>query len=276
MAFMCIHTIVRCARHGTPGELAAALGAYLPLALTAQAFAPAFASLLVVGTNALAEDVARASGADAADMATGVYNATNIQATAVPGGAVFGIAIFACMLIGALAIWVGQQMHAIGLPIVGVVVAISFGLWVSPKYRHKAIRPVLVFLSIVFSKVLIFVLLGTVFALSAAKLRATGDPLGAFGAVAFVTLAMMVAGFAPWALLKWVPFLPSASDSNDFGSGPPVSATVVGGAGGAAMYLNSDRRGAAGADTPRGGSGGSPRRLRRRDRTGSTRHRRHR
>uniref|UniRef100_UPI000B1D8FC0 hypothetical protein n=1 Tax=Aldersonia kunmingensis TaxID=408066 RepID=UPI000B1D8FC0 len=253
MGFMCIHTIMRAARRGTPGELAASLGAYLPLALAAQAFAPAVASLIILGANALASDVAKASGTDLAEMSTGVYSLGNITVNAVPGGSIVGVVIFLFLLIGAAAVWVGQQLHAIGLPIVGVVVAISFGLWVSPKYRHKAIRPILVFLSIVFSKILLFVLLGVIFALSAAKLR-SGDavnPLGAVERVAFVALAMMVAGLAPWALLKWVPFLPTASDSTDFGSGPPISAAVIGGAGSAAMYLHSGRRGGAGADTPR-------------------------
>uniref|UniRef100_UPI00082D73C1 hypothetical protein n=1 Tax=Aldersonia kunmingensis TaxID=408066 RepID=UPI00082D73C1 len=253
MAFMCIHTVVRAARRGTPGELAASIGAYLPLALAAQAFAPAVASLLIIGANALASDVAKAAGTDLADMSTGVYSLGNITVNAVPGGSIVGVFIFLFLLIGAAAVWVGQQLHAIGLPIVGVVVAISFGLWVSPKYRHKAIRPILVFLSIVFSKILLFVLLGVIFALSAAKLRSgdTLNPLGAVERVAFVALAMMVAGLAPWALLKWVPFLPTASDSADFGSGPPISAAVIGGAGTGAMYLHSARRGRAGAETPR-------------------------
>lgn len=104
-------------------------------------------------------------------------------------------------------------------------------MWVHPTLRKKAMRPIFVFVSIVFSKPVIFLGLGflaTVLIDSSAGAYVDGD-LASLGALAMSAVCIGLVGLAPWSLLEYAPFLPSSEDSEGFGDTGSAAGEGLGG-----------------------------------------------
>lgn len=110
----------------------------------------------------------------------------------------------------------------------------------------------MMFLGVVLSKPMLFVLLAAVFVVinvSAKGSVADDGKLESLGQLALIAVCFVMIGLAPFALLKWSPILPTAADSADFGSSGSASGEMIGSS--ASMYQQQ-----AGGGSGGGGDGG--------------------
>jgi hypothetical protein len=242
VGLMTLLALWRAASKGeTAKTIAADLFGYLPAGLVLMVFAPFCAQLLVGAANAMSESVVHISGPDMGDMITNLERFTGqLSAPDTPGGVIVGLILFGLLIAGCLAVFFGLLMHAVALPALAVASGIGFGMWVHPKWRTKALRPVLLFIAVVISKPLLFLLLAVEISVSNAGL--SGEPagqgnLGTLGELCLVVAAFIVVGLAPWSLLKYAPMLPSRSDANGFGGhSSSLMAGAIGGLGSSQMW----------------------------------------
>ncbi|WP_433635587.1 hypothetical protein [Nocardia sp. CA-120079] len=237
MGFMVLGAIQRSARGGAPREMAMSLFWHLPMSVFLALFAPGFAALILAFTNSLSQSMAEWGGTPTGELIANIGEFNNATAASFPGGSLLAIIMFGLMMMGALVVWLGLMVHEYGLPLAGAVSGISIFMTIHPKYRHKALRPVFLFLGIAFSTPMLFFLLAVVFtAANAVYADAPGTGMGQVAQVFQVAVAMLLVGMAPWALLKWAPILPTAADSEDFGGGSSLIGDTVGAAGNAMLY----------------------------------------
>lgn len=261
MAFMAILMIARTASGGGGREdLQEALFKQLPLGVFLAVFAPAIGAVLGEAVNGLTNGIAAWDAGFLTNAVGKLALLGSVTSALIPGGAFIGLLLFLLMVIGAFAVFVGLAMQSIALPLSAVVAGLAWGMWVHPKWRRKALKVPLTYLGILFSKPLLFFLLGVIFALIDGNLnepamKSGGIPL--LTQIVLVIVALIVAGFAPFSLLKYAPLLPTAADSHDsqpspgFGTSAVVGAAVGGGGRGAPAG-----GGQANASTGGGGGGG--------------------
>ncbi|RJO67955.1 hypothetical protein D5S18_34200 [Nocardia panacis] len=269
---MGLMTLMALWRAGSRGETMKSIGAdlvgYLPAGVLMMLFAPSVAALLVQVASGAADAIARTAGPDMGQTITDLQHFTGeLTAATLPGGALIGLLLFLLLIVCALAVYFGLLMHQVALPCLAVACGIGFGMWVHPGWRKKALRPVLLFIAIVASKPLLFLLLATITGVMDSGLAdhsAGAEKLGALGRLCLVVVAFAVAGLAPWSLLRYAPLLPSRSDAAGFGQSSSLLAGAVGGVGTAMWW--SGRGGGGRGSTQRplnthtdGESGGMPR-----------------
>ncbi|WP_235435266.1 hypothetical protein [Rhodococcus ruber] len=233
MSITALFTIYRTsAQKSTRMELAHSLIGYAPLGVLSMMFAPAAAEMLVQLSHALTTAL---SGLLKQDLEQAVVSVAamlgGITSDTVVGGSLTGIVFFGLLFLGSLALFFGMLMHAAALPILAGLTGVAFGLWVHPNLRKKAMRPIFVFISIVFSKPVIFLGLGfltTVLIDSSAGAYVDGD-LASLGALAMSAVCIGLVGLAPWSLLKYAPFMPSSEDSEGFGDTGSATGQGLGG-----------------------------------------------
>lgn len=233
MSITALFTIYRTsAQKSTRMELAHSLIGYAPLGVLSMMFAPAAAEMLVQLSHALTTSL---SGLLKQDLEQAVVSVSamlgGITSDTVVGGSLTGIVFFGLLFLGSLALFFGMLMHAAALPILAGLTGVAFGLWAHPNLRKKAMRPIFVFISIVFSKPVIFLGLGflaTVLIDSSAGAYVDGD-LASLGALAMSAVCIGLVGLAPWSLLKYAPFMPSSEDSEGFGDTGSATGQGLGG-----------------------------------------------
>ncbi|WP_405132968.1 hypothetical protein [Nocardia sp. NBC_01388] len=265
MGAMTLFALWRAAAKGeTIKTISADLFGYMPAGVLLMLFAPMFATLLVSVANDGSDAITHASGPDMGQMITNLQLFTGkLTASNLAGGVIVGLILFLLLIAGALAVYFGLLMHQVALPMLAVASGIGFGMWVHPQWRKKALRPVLLFIAIVFSKPLLFLLLATMTGLLNTALTGSGgdqQQLGSLGQLCLVVVAFLVVGLAPWTLLRYAPLLPSRSDAAGFGQSGSLMAGAVGGAGTAMWWTgrrNPGRGAAGGQQTSGGGAGGS-------------------
>ncbi|MFE2999310.1 hypothetical protein ACFXG4_30415 [Nocardia sp. NPDC059246] len=250
MGLMTILALWRSAAKGeTIKTIAGDLLGYGPAGVVMMLFAPMLADMLLGLSNLMSEAIARVSGPDMSAMVDNVVAFTDkLNAPMLAGGPVVGLILFILLIAGLLGVFFGLLVHANGLPLLAVAAGIGFGMWVHPKWRPKALRPVLVFIGTVFSKPLLFLLLGVQTSLINATLTTDTDPstggdIGVLTQLSMVTVAFIVVGLAPWSMLKYAPLLPTRSDSAGFANSGSMLAGTLGGAGSNAMMARGFRRG---------------------------------
>ncbi len=263
-------TLLALWRAGASKESLKTLGAdlfgYMPAGVLLMIFAPMIAGMLVAVANTASESITASVGPDMGEMLTNLKKFVGqMIASGLVGGVLVGLVLFLLLIVGALAVFFGLLMHQIALPCLAVASGIGFGMWVHPTWRKKALRPVLLFVAVVFSKPLLFLLLAVITGAVNDELTDTGagsDHLSVLARLCMVVTAFLVAGMAPWALLRYAPLLPSRSDAAGFGQSGSLLAGAVGGAGSSMMFNRMGmRRGPARmdrtGDTTGGGGGAS-------------------
>lgn len=264
MAFMTVLAARRAATRGATGELTESLFQYLPLSVFLAIFGPGFAALVLELTGSLSDSLAEWGGTPAGELISHISEFNGATSQTFPGGSLVAIIMFGLLMLGALSLWVGLMFHDYGLPLAGAVSGISVFLMIHPKYRHKALRPIFLFLGIAFSVPALFFLLSVLFtAANAVYAEGSDSGLGLVAKVFQVGLAMIMVGLAPWALLKWSPILPTAADSEDFGSGgSSIIGDSVNSAGNALMFARGGDHSLGGgqpaARSDGGSTGGAP------------------
>ncbi|MQY18955.1 hypothetical protein [Nocardia macrotermitis] len=241
MGAMTLLALWRASTHKeTLKSLGADLFGYLPTGVLLMLFAPMIAGMLLGVADTASESVTSTLGPDMGEMITNLKKFVGeITASHMVGGVLVGLVLFLLLLVGALAVFFGLLMHQVALPCLAVAAGIGFGMWVHPTWRKKALRPVLLFIAIVFSKPLLFLMLAVLTGAINADLTDTStgsDQLGILAKLCTVAVAFLVAGMAPWTLLRYAPLLPSHSDAAGFGQSSSMLAGAVGGAGSAMMW----------------------------------------
>ncbi|OZF01247.1 hypothetical protein [Rhodococcoides fascians] len=262
MSFAVLIAIARSRQKGSPAELVANVFGYLPAGFMMMLFSLTGAQFLIEIAKALTDGITALSGSTVTEMVENIYNSMSaMNSETVVGGSIVGFLFFGLLLLGALSVYLGLLMHQIGLPLAACVAGIGYGMWVHPTWRVKALRPVLTFVGLVFSKPLLFLVISIVLAAANNGLLNGGGGSGdltSLGSLALVGTAMVVVGLAPWALLKWAPILPTKADSEGFGSGGgSIAGGVVGGLGSSALFRS---RSGGGGSSGGGGGGGGDRR----------------
>ncbi|MBF6062000.1 hypothetical protein IU494_21000 [Nocardia terpenica] len=241
MGLMTLFALWRASARGeTMKTLAADLLGYLPAGVLLMLFAPMIAGMLIEIANSASESIARTAGPDMGQMLTNLkLFVGQLTATHLVGGVLVGLLLFLLLIVGALSVFFGLLMHQVALPALAIASGIGFGMWVHPNWRKKALRPVLLFLAIVFSKPLLFLLLATLTGTINAGLTGEGggDQLSILSRLCLIVVAFLVAGLAPWSLLRYAPLLPSRSDATGFGQSGSLLAGAAGGMG-SAMWWN--------------------------------------
>ncbi|MVU80837.1 hypothetical protein GPX89_26735 [Nocardia sp. ET3-3] len=261
MGAMTLLALWRAAAKGeTIKTISADLFGYMPAGVLLMLFAPMFATLLVTLANDASDAITRAAGPDMGHMITNLQMFTGkLTSKDLVGGTLVGLLLFLLLIAGALAVFFGLLMHQVALPMLAVASGIGFGMWVHPHWRRKALRPVLLFVAIVFSKPLLFLLLATMTGLLNSALTEGGtgqEQLGVLGQLCLVVVAFLVVGLAPWTLLRYAPLLPSRSDAAGFGQSGSLMAGAVGGAGTAMWWTGRGRGGRGSGRSGRGSAGG--------------------
>ncbi|MFD6859113.1 hypothetical protein ACFWCF_17450 [Rhodococcus sp. NPDC060090] len=273
MSITAFFTIYRTStQKSTRMELAHSLIGYAPMGLVCMMFAPAAAELLVQLSHGLTTVL---SGLLKQDMEQAVVSVSTmlggITEDTLVGGPIAAIVFFGLLFLGALSLFFGMLMHAAALPILAGLAGVAFGLWIHPVQRKKAMRPIFVFVSIVFSKPVIFLGLGflTAVLIDSSSGAYVGGDLASLGALAMTAVCIGLVGLAPWSLLKYAPFMPSSEDSEGFGdtgsaTGEGLGNTLQtaqmammgrhGGGGGGGEIASA--RSASAAPSPSGGGGG--------------------
>lgn len=219
MALMSILMISRTASGGGGREdLQEALFKQLPLGVFLAVFAPAIATVLHTTVNKMTSGIAAWQSDYIGSAITKLAALSQVTAVMIPGGAGVGTIVFGLLIFGTGAVFVGFALQSVALPLSGLVAGIAWGMRVHPKWRTKAARPVYTYIGIELSRPLLYFLLGGAFGLidgnlSLPAMKAGGMPL--LGQIVVVIVTLIVIGFAPFAMLKYAPLLPTAEDSHD-------------------------------------------------------------
>ncbi len=255
LAIATIFALYKSADGSRPGEeLAKDFFGYLPAGIMLMLFAPSIAQFVISLAHEISVALVGAIGTTTDEVINNVSTSLGaLNDETLVGGAVAGIIGFGLMVVGVLSVFFGFLMHAAALPVLAVVSGIAFGMWVHPTWRKKALRPVMMFIGVVLSKPMLFVLLAAVFAVinvAAQGSVADDGKLESLGQLALIAVCFVMIGLAPFALLKWSPILPTAADSADFGSSGSASGEMIGSS--ASMYQQQ-----AGGGSGGGGDGGA-------------------
>jgi hypothetical protein len=260
MAFMALMMIIRTA-HGGGGreDLQEALFKNLPLGMFLAVFAPAFAAVAGQVVHDLTDGINAWESTFLVDSVAKIALTGTITSGLIPGGVFIGLLLFLFMVIGSVMVFVGLAMQSIALPLGGAVAGIAWGMWVHPKWRKKALKVPFTYLGVLLSKPLLFFLLGVIFALidgnvSTSALETGGIPL--LTQLVLIIVALIVAGLAPFSLLKHAPLLPTAADSHDSQPSSGFGTSAVVGAGIGAIGA----RGGGGGESDGAAGGGGGRR----------------
>jgi hypothetical protein len=209
--FLCAAAVQALMRSDLSLLARAALG-YLPLSLLAVGIAAPVAMLLLAASDEMSAVVSAAAGGAGGHFLGRV-------------GAVFGTlslvarAPFLVFLAGlltaaaALALWVEMLMREAAVYIVVLMLPLAFAAMVWPARRVWAVRTVEVLIALILSKFAIVAVL----ALGGAALGQSGSP-GAAGMLTGLVLVLLAA-FAPWALLRVLPLAELASSAAGHWSG---------------------------------------------------------
>ncbi|MBT2270634.1 hypothetical protein J7E69_03945, partial [Rhodococcus enclensis] len=258
---MTILAIYKSSDGGMTGEeLAKSLFGYMPAGIMLMMFAPAIAQLLISLMHEMSLALVDWIGTSTDEVIGNISSVLgSLTDSTLVGGSIAAIVGFGLMFLGAMAMFFGFLMHAAALPILAVVCGIAFGMWVHPTWRKKALHPVMMFIGVVLSKPLMFLILAAVFAVIniAAKGSIADDgKLESLGQLSLIAVCFVIIGLAPFSMLKYSPILPTSADSADFGGGGSQTGQTIGS--GAQMFQQRAGGGAGGAGSHNSEAAGSP------------------
>jgi hypothetical protein len=185
--------------------LRSALG-YLPLAILVVAIAAPITMLLLSASDELSSLVSSASGradSQAFGLSTTFVGSLTVFSRSLFFACFFGI----LMVLGATALWIELVMREAAVYVVVLMLPLAFAALVWPARRTWAIRAVEVLVALILSKFVIVAVL----ALGGAAMSQIGHSVTS--PIVGLVLVMM-AVFAPWALLRLVPLSELASSAS--------------------------------------------------------------
>jgi hypothetical protein len=184
-----------------------ALG-YLPLALLAVAIAAPMTMLLLSASDQLAAIVSSAAGNQSAHF---LNRESSLIGALTHSAASPFVGFFVALLTvtAALGLWIELMMRAAAVYVIVLLLPLAFAAFVWPARRVWVVRAIELLLALIISKFIVVAVL----ALGGAALSQSA-PDSLVGMIAGVVL-LVLAAFAPWALLRLLPVTEIASAAAD-------------------------------------------------------------
>jgi len=219
LGFVLLYEITQVARRRcTPEDLLETLAIWIPAWFAGVLFGPAAAQFLITGSGLLTDGIVSSmTGYGAGDAFTAVARATREASQAQQlGELVMALLTAIAVLVSALAVFISLCLQAVIVYLASAVFAVGWVWIVTRRHRDTAWRIPQLFLGVVFSKALLFFLLGVAMAIAAAATAMTGDGVAEdLGLIVMACAAMLLAAFAPLLLLKHAPVIPGTSTSRE-------------------------------------------------------------
>lgn len=231
----------------TPQDFAHSVFIAAPTGILLMIFAPALGTVLSQFVDALSASIGKLTGVEVGkfSLTPAWLTASSAAAPALQGGLLVGIAVFSLMAIGSFAALVGMVLQQYGVYLVSVGLAIAWGMWVHPAWRAKTRKMLSFLVALMLMKPLFILLIGVSFAFLNDMITPAADPFSVLFALVTIAVVLVVTGFAPWVLLKYVPILPGGNEWHQSGGG----ATLAAGAMVLDRSLSQSRFGGAGSRT---------------------------
>lgn len=236
----------------SPSQLAQGLQ-YLVWGIVAMFFAPVIVRLLQGRMVELNAGIIDWGGPDIFEALLDAA-LIDVQAGAIPGGALVGMILFILMLIGALLVFVMLLLQGVALYLTTIALGISFGMLAHPRWRTKALRVPMLVLGIMLAKPLLLFVLMVIGKMIDGFTPAMGmsEPFKVLGNSLMIIICLLIVGLAPWTLFRFFPILPDGGEITP-GDMNPIGALAGAGAGAAGTKIAMDRMSGGG-----GGGGISP------------------
>jgi hypothetical protein len=203
LPFLCAAAVQALMRFDLAMLARAAFG-YLPLAALAIAVAAPVTTLLLAGSDEMSRLVASATGTANAHLLRGAGLIAGF-ASLSRASAFFTFVVSGLTIAGALALWLELIIREAAVYVIVLMLPLAFAAMVWPARRVWAIRAVELLVALILSKFAIVAVL----TLGGAALNRIGH-VGIGAAIAGIAL-LMLAAFAPWALLRLLPLSELAS-----------------------------------------------------------------
>jgi type IV secretion system protein TrbL len=175
-------------------------------------FGPPVAQFFIVGAGYLSDGlIGSMTGFSAGDAAAQVGAAIDdAGAGTILGGSVVALFVLVLVIIACILIFVSLAAQAVTIYLAGAVFGVAFAWIVSARHRGGSMKVPLLFLGIVFSRPLLFFLLGAGLALTREAVSMSGDTAAANLAILVMAVVVLcMAAFAPLLLLKFAPVNPT-------------------------------------------------------------------
>jgi type IV secretion system protein TrbL len=219
-------------------------------------FGPPVAQFFIVGAGYLSDGlIGSMTGFSAGDAADQVGAAIDdAGAGTILGGAVVALFVLVLVILACILIFVSLAAQAVTIYLAGAVFGVAFAWIVSARHRGGSMKVPLLFLGIVFSRPLLFFLLGAGLALTREAVSMSGDTAAANLAILVMAVVVLcMAAFAPMLLLKFAPVTPTGMAAG----GPTVGGTPSGGRGAGLSRLGGMATSRAGRPATTAATGGA-------------------
>jgi hypothetical protein len=233
---------------------------YGPLSILLVLFGPAIGYQLNAWMSGLTDAFSGWTSTRIADFAEAISRFASYQSNGV-FGPLAGVVLFGGLFLGAWAMMGLFALHPFALYLIGLGLALLIGFMIYPKYRQRVSKAGTLWISIAVSKPVLLLLMGGVFSfiVSRPAFAADGVDDGLVNATSVFTAAaaMLVLGFSPALLFKFVPLLPAASTRLGAHRESVAGAAIMAGAGAAVGSLIRQRRIDQGRSNENGSTRGS-------------------
>jgi hypothetical protein len=196
--FLCAAAVQAVAR-GDIGLLVRAAFTHLPLAVIGVSLAAPLTMLMLAATDQMSAAVSAGASTGAAQFLDHTAAVAASLSGSVSGSAFFAVTVGLLALVGALALAVELLMRAAAVYVVVLMLPLAFAAFVWPARRVWATRMVELLVSLILSKFAIVAVL----ALAAA---AFSQHTGGVGQLLVAMALLLLSTFAPWALMRILPF----------------------------------------------------------------------
>ena len=178
LGFVLLVEIVQVARRRSSGQdLLETVSIWLPAWFAGVLFGPPVAQFLITGAGYLSDGIVSSmTGYGAGDAFTAVAQATRDGAQVQQvGELVMALLTAIAVLVSALLVFISLCVQAVILYLASAVFAVGWVWIITARHRDTAWRIPRLFIGVVFSKALLFFLLGVAMAIAAASTAMTGD-----------------------------------------------------------------------------------------------------
>jgi type IV secretion system protein TrbL len=208
-------------RRASADELIETVAIWVPAWFAGVLFGPALAQFLINGSGFLADGIIHSmtgfSGGDA------LRSISDAAANAGIGAGLTGAAQAFMALIVGFALFIAAALVYVSLCVQGMIIYLASAVFaigwvwiVTQRHRQDAWRIPRLFLAIVFSKALLFFLLGICMAIATAATAIQGDGAGRDFALAVTAIiGLLIVAFAPLMLFRHAPVMPGTSTDRE-------------------------------------------------------------
>lgn len=203
-------------------DLVQSLAQYTPMFLIGTMFGPLAGIMLVALFHALTDSVIVWAMGSAQQIIDGLVALIDkIDPAATPGGVILAIILMLALLIGLTFVVVILLCQLVTLYFTGVIIPLFLVFIIDPERRRVGLGMAGLWLGILAAHPLLFFLLGFAFSIMGDTIVTAGEKDGMKTLVTFVValIAIYIAAFSPFVLMKFAPVLQGAFAPSSTGGG---------------------------------------------------------